>query len=78
MITFITDERSGELDILTAVSREALRVTQLDGQLIETIPAPVKGWTHAALVMTAEQLVIKTGDGAEAYLGPAWVGSTEV
>lgn len=78
MITFITDERIGEPDILTPVNREALRVTQLDGQLIETIPAPIKGWTHEALESAAEQLAIKTRSGAEAYLGDAWVGCTEV
>lgn len=78
MITFITDERMAEPDILAPVKREVLRVTQLDGQLIKAIAAPRRGWTHEALETAAEQLALKTRSGAEAYLGDAWVGSTEV
>lgn len=78
MITFITDERAGELVILEPVYKEDLKVVDLEGRLIEVVEAPRKGWTHQVLQSTAERLAVKTSKGAEAYLGDSWVGSTEV
>ena len=77
-ITFITDVKAGEPDILSPVRGETLHIKDLDGQPITTIPAPYKGWTHQVLKATAEQLAAKTSDGANAWLGEHWVGSTEV
>jgi len=78
MICFITDVWEGEPDILQAVQGEPLQVYGLDGGLIDTIPAPVGGWTHDGLTNQAERLTPKTRDGADAYLGSQWVGGTEV
>lgn len=78
MICFVTDVWEGEPDILQAVRGESLQVYDLDGGLIGTIPAPADGWGHDALECQAERLALKTRDGADAYLGSQWVGSTEV
>lgn len=78
MITFITDVLERETDILDQVKNEYLLVLGLDGSLLESIPAPDKGWTHVALEEQAQLLRPKTRLGAEAFVGKQWVGSTEV
>ncbi len=79
MICFVTDIRAhGEADILMPLRGERLVVRSLDGQVITKVEAPPAGWTHEALVAEALRLEGLTSDGAEAYLGGVWVGSTEV
>lgn len=79
-LTFITDVRPGEPEILPRVANETLRITDLDGVEIIQIH-PVSGpWTHDKLVQVGESLVILDvlKNGANAYLGDTWIGSTEV
>lgn len=78
MISFITDQRSGEPDILTPYRGAPLRVLCLSGNALTSVAAPKGGWTHEALSEQARRLERLTHDGADAYLGDAWVGSTEV
>lgn len=78
MITFITDVKPGEQDILTAVCQYPLQVRTLEGEIIDEVTAPENGWTHLLLALEAERLAPFTGGGADAYLGDIWVGSTEV
>ncbi len=79
MIHFVTDICDGEPDILGPVHSESLTVKTLDGELIECVPSPSGGWTHLSLEIEAEMLAQKTdSSGANAFLGPSWVGSTEV
>lgn len=79
MICFVTDIGSPcEADILMPLSDEPLVVLSLDGQVITKVEAPPAGWTHEGLVAEAVRLEGRTTEGAEAYLGGVWVGSTEV
>ena len=78
MIYFVTDRRPGERDILPGVAHEPLSVTSLDGSLITTTQPPPGGWTHDRLQEEAQRLADATRDGADAWLGTTWVGSTEV
>lgn len=79
MICFVTDIRSSvEPDILTLLKGDWLEIRSLNGEVLERIGAPSGGWTHERLVEQAELLGELTKEGAEAYLGGVWVGSTEV
>ena len=78
MICFITDRRPGERNILPDIARRPLTVTRLDGTPIATIQPPPDGWTHELLGRQALDLRDATCDGADAWLGTTWVGSTEV
>jgi hypothetical protein len=73
-ITFITDVREGEPDILSAVSGKPLSIRDENGVIAEH-PAPADGWTHDALEAKAW---VATESAVEAYLGEVWVGSSEV
>lgn len=78
MITFVTDTKEGETDLLGDTRKQPLVVLALDGSLITEIGPPLNGWTHEALENQANILSQKTRQGAEAFLGNTWVGSTEV
>lgn len=78
MITFITDVIGSEPDILTDHCCSSLTILDLAGTPIQTFDAPCGGWTHSLLVSTASGLQSETVNGAEAFLGTSWVGSTEV
>lgn len=83
MIKFITDTRAGEPEFDKMVFQNDLLITELDGKPIKTVPAPTDGWTHEILERLAEKLYEEEGhssmiNGADAYLGTQWVGSTEV
>ncbi|BBP46343.1 hypothetical protein THMIRHAS_17160 [Thiosulfatimonas sediminis] len=78
MIKFVTDVRPGEKDILTPVKHEKLKVTDLDGRLVVVVESPVEGWSDELLWRWSEMLKQVTENGADAYLGDVWVGSTEV
>ena len=75
MITYITDQREGEPDILTPVRHDSLIIRTLGGVEILRQKAPQDGWTHDLLTTVQPD---DSGEGSEAYLGASWVGSTEV
>lgn len=75
MITYITDQRPGETDILSGMERDTLEIRSLEGAILLNVPAPRKGWTHQSLTAVQPD---EAAEGAEAYLGGHWVGSTEV
>lgn len=75
MITYITDQRPGEPDILTGIKSGVLEIRCLAGTVLLKIEAPEQGGTHASL--SAVQPV-ETKEGAEARLCGQWIGSTEV
>ena len=78
MIHLVTDRRSGERDILTPVKHEPLQVRTLDGDSVLSLDPPGEGWTHRRLCETVREHEALTRDGADAYLGSEWIGSTEV
>lgn len=79
MLTFITDVKQGEPDVLEGLEFEDLVIKSMEGETI-LILAAAGPWTHEKLVqlpledMIGEYLKM----GACAYLGESWVGSTEV
>ncbi|MDE0174227.1 MAG: hypothetical protein OYH76_01720 [Defluviicoccus sp.] len=78
MIHFWTDIRPGEPDILTPLKDATLLIiTTLDGASLHMSSPPEDGWTHDRLRARAKSLAVLTSDGANAYLGPTLVGSTE-
>lgn len=78
MITFVTDIRLGEVDILSQAQHNVLLIKNLNGDAITSITPPQTGWSHRSLTEVAEDLPPETERGADAYLGNVWVGSTEV
>jgi hypothetical protein len=78
MITFVSDVRPGETAFASAIFHEALHIADLDGHTIAIVQAPLNGWTHQKLVAIAEEMHVRTLEGADAKLGDIWVGSTEV
>jgi hypothetical protein len=78
MLTFITEIHDGESDILAGIEQYDLEIRTLEGVVIEKLAAPNSGWTHDNLEATAPAYKKRIDDGADAYLGPIWVGSTEV
>lgn len=75
MITYITDVRQGEPDLLPTICHLELIVKSLDGTVLQKRTAPEHGWTHSEL-MAIQHPVFE--EGADAYLGIHWIGSTEV
>lgn len=79
-LTFFTKEHTGKSDVLLGVANETLSITDLAGVEIIRIH-PVSGpWTHEKLRQISESLEILDvlKNGANAYLGNALVGSTEI
>jgi hypothetical protein len=75
MITYITDQRAGEPDILTAIKSGELEIRCLAGTVLLKIEAPEQGWTHASLCAVQP---VEAKEGADAWLSGQWIGSTEV
>ncbi|MBM3074434.1 hypothetical protein [Lelliottia sp. RWM.1] len=75
MITYITDQRSGETNILDGLELASLEVRDLAGNTLLNVDAPHGGWTHESL--SSVQPHAATG-GADVYLNGNWIGSTEV
>jgi len=75
MITYVTDQRPGEPDILTPHRFATLVIRDLQGAVLHTANAPEKGWTHELLCSVQPP---ETDEGADAYLSEEWIGSTEV
>ena len=78
MIYFISEVLDGETDILRNFKNETLEFYSLEGDLIKKIEAPRGGWSHERLNDVAAKNREATSNGADAYLGRQWVGSTEV
>lgn len=78
MLCFVTDRRPGEPDLMAALRMETLKVVDLDGGAILAREAPAGGWTHDELERIAVAIEPDCLAGADAFLGPQWVGSTEV
>lgn len=80
MITYITDQRAGEPDILAGIEHCTLEIRDLAGEgqtghVLLEVPAPQAGWTHESLNAVQPQ---EAKGGADAYLNDHWIGSTEV
>lgn len=79
MLTFITDVRPGEPDILAGLEQEDLIIRNMEGHPL-LILAASEPWSHQRLEnlglddMIGQQLKL----GADAYLGDTWVGGTEI
>lgn len=78
MICFITDTKNGECDVLEGLKTEVLIIRSLEGELCIEIKPPGLGWSHEQLVEAGAKLNNVVKGGADAFLGSAWVGSTEV
>lgn len=79
MITFITDCRGeSEGEVLPGVAARPLVIKSLQGKHLLAFPAPAGGWTHHRLCDLGQRIETLTADGADAYVGGEWVGSTEV
>ncbi|WP_318391015.1 hypothetical protein [Enterobacter sp.] len=74
MITYVTDQRPGEPDILTPHRFATLVIRDLQGAVLHTANAPENGWTHEMLCTVQPPEI---SEGAEAYLSEQWIGSTE-
>lgn len=86
MITFITDRRKRrdgtyERDILADVAHLPLTILAIDESPIAVMTSKTE-WTHASLVALLPQLnenfAEQLSEGANAYLGDQFVGSTEI
>lgn len=80
MITFITDQRSGEPDILAGNESKTLVVQDGNGNELLRM-GPVRPWSHEALCELSGQiggLVPTIVCPVDAFLGDQWVGSSEV
>ena len=75
MLTYITDVQGNESDILSAIRHNELIIRRLDGDVLTRQAAPAEGWTHLELMAVQPE---NCEEGADAYLGDHWVGSTEV
>jgi len=79
LITFITDRRGeSEPEILPRIAAGPLVIKNLQGKHLLAFPAPAGGWTHKGLCGVAQTIDPLTADGADAFVGDDWVGSTEV
>jgi hypothetical protein len=74
-LTFITDIKDGETDILKAVKKGELTFYS-DSGVILTVNAPEKGWTHDLLVQLYSQIKFVTP--VDAKVSDVWIGSTEI
>ena len=74
-ITFITDVRPGEPDILSDLADKELIITDIDSVEVTRISPPPSGGTHELLEQHSEH---EHGGPLDAYLGSDWVGSSEV
>ena len=77
-ITYVTDQRPGETDILTGNAFSDLEIRDSEGRLLLKVPAPDAGWTHESLNLVQPQEVQEGNDAFDAYLNGIWIGSTEV
>ncbi|HIG9790927.1 TPA: hypothetical protein ACYEL6_004209 [Escherichia coli] len=67
-ITYVTDQRPGEPDILTGNTFADLEICDSDGHLLLKVSAPEVGWTHESLNLVQPQEV---QEGNDAFIVPA-------
>lgn len=80
MLKFVTDQRPGEPCIIKGDSLSPLHLKSLDGKNLAVL-SPEQPWTHERLAsLPLETIIGKEAllGGVNAYLGTAWIGSTEV
>lgn len=81
MITFVTDIKENEPDILVGVCSAPLKIYNDDHGnapiLTKEVTAPAGGWTHEKLCDLDQSDFGVTWIG-DAYLDGQWIGSTEV
>lgn len=75
MLTYITDIKPDEPDILSPLKHYPLVIRSLEGTELHRQAAPKQGWTHDLLNIIQPEGV---DEGADAYLDEHWIGSTEV
>ena len=81
MITYITDIKDGEKDILERIKFKPLNIIKNDiKDPIKVILPPELGWTTESLFETNKELehLVTPEDVLDAYVGETWVGSTEI
>lgn len=77
MIYFITNQLNDEPCILQEVKTQELRITTLDGEEILTVKCS-GAWTHEKIIsIDLSPFEEKIRQGADAYIGDKWIGSTE-
>jgi len=78
MIYLITDILEGEPDILTPINKKVLYIRYLDGELLSEVH-PIDYWTHDSLMEVVNNFEEHDvcANGADAFLGDEWIGSTE-
>ena len=74
----LTEQHPDEPDILTPVKHEPLQIRTLDGDIVASLDPPDGGWSHDSLHDIVRTYDVRTCNGADAYLGTSWIGSTEV
>ncbi len=74
-LTFITDVKNGEPDILKEVKEGDLTLYSESGVIL-TVSAPKEGWSHNLLVRLYSEIEFVTP--VEAKVSGVWIGSTEV
>ncbi|EOG8381080.1 MULTISPECIES: hypothetical protein [Pseudomonas] len=74
----VTDQQPGEPNIISGSEHQPLEIRSLTGSIIKQLQAPATGWSHDSLIEVAARQHELYRDGADAYLGNEWIGSTEV
>lgn len=79
-IKLVTDIRGNEPDLLIGNHGLPLEIRSLGSKtVLARFQAPENGWTHERLMAVAERIDDDDlADGADCYLGEAWIGGTEV
>jgi hypothetical protein len=77
-MTVIVDVRNGEEDILIGFAHYPLNITDAEtGTVITTIHSN-KLWDYESLSKATDDVNVNAPNGADYFLGPQWVGGTEV
>ena len=76
-MTFITDVRIGETDIIKRVENSPLTVRDFDGNTVVVI-MPTSPWSHSKLMALVDSVNIIAGSAWDAWLGDTFVGSSEI
>ena len=77
MAIIIHQHNQQEQDLLTGYEFHAVTVRDADGQGIQVIQAPSKGWTIEA-IEGLEAYATARYDVWDMFLGAKWIGSSEV
>jgi 5'-deoxynucleotidase len=80
-MNLITDQREGEPPFVFEQSAAPLDIRELfSGRTLLSVAAPFGGWSHEALckALAIERARTIVREGADAYVGQQFVGSTEL